>query len=71
VVGAALGIVPALLLRDARRFVAVTAAAVILSLIPAIAGPDDASTKAVLVGAHLLAAAIIIPPLCRAVAETR
>jgi len=31
----------------------------------AIAGADDTSTKAVLVGAHLLAAAIIIPTLGR------
>jgi hypothetical protein len=29
-------------------------------LIPAIAAPDDTATKAVLVGAHLLAAAVII-----------
>lgn len=34
-----------------------------LSLIPAIAAPDDTATKAVLVGTHLLAAAIIIPTL--------
>ncbi|MCW2747516.1 MAG: hypothetical protein JWP10_658 [Nocardioidaceae bacterium] len=30
---------------------------------PAVAAPDDAATKVVLVSAHLLAAAIIIPPL--------
>jgi hypothetical protein len=33
--------------------------------IPAIAAPDHTATKAVLVGNHLLAAAIIIPTLSR------
>jgi Family of unknown function (DUF6069) len=62
-VGAALGVVLARLLRERRRFVVVTAIAVGLSLIPAIGAPDDTTTKAVLVGTHLLAAAIIIPTL--------
>ena len=62
-VGAALGVVLARLLRERRRFVVVTTVAAGLSLIPAIAAPDDTATKAVLVGAHLLAAAIIIPTL--------
>jgi hypothetical protein len=53
------------LLRERRRFVVVTTVAVGLSLIPAIAAPDDTATKAVLVGCHLLAAAIIIPTLSR------
>ena len=65
IIGAALGVVLARLLRERRRFVVVTTVAVGLSLIPAIAAPDDAATKAVLVGAHLLAAAIIIPTLSR------
>ena len=65
IVGAALGVVLARLLRERRRFVVVTTVAVGLSLIPAIAAPDDTATKAVLVGAHLLAAAIIIPTLGR------
>ena len=64
-VGAALGVVLARLLRERRRFVVVATVAVGLSLIPAIAAPDDIATKAVLVGAHLLAAAIIIPALGR------
>jgi hypothetical protein len=63
IVGAALGVVLARLLRERRRFVVVTTVAVGLSLIPAIAAPDDTATKAVLVGTHLLAAAIIIPAL--------
>ena len=63
IIGAALGVVLARLLRERRRFVVVTTVAVGLSLIPAIAAPDDSATKAVLVGAHLLAAAIIIPTL--------
>jgi hypothetical protein len=63
IVGAALGIVLARLLRERRRFVVVTTVAVGLSLIPAISAPDDTATTAVLVGTHLLAAAIIIPTL--------
>lgn len=63
IVGAVLGVVLARLLGDRRRFVMVTVAATGLSLIPPIALPDDVSTKVVLVGAHLLAAAIIIPAL--------
>ena len=62
-VGAALGVVLARLLRERRRFVVVTTVATGLSLIPAIAAPDDTATTAVLVGTHLLAAAIIIPTL--------
>jgi hypothetical protein len=64
-IGAALGVVLARLLRERRRFVVVTTVATGLSLIPAIAVPDDTATKAVLVGTHLLAAAIIIPILGR------
>lgn len=62
-VGAAVGVVLARFVRERRRFVAVTAVATAVSLIPAIALPDDAATTAVLVGAHLLAAAIVIPAL--------
>jgi peptidoglycan/LPS O-acetylase OafA/YrhL len=62
-VGAALGIVLARLLPERRRFVIVTTVAAGLSLIPAIAAPDDTATSAVLVGAHICAAAIIIPTL--------
>jgi Family of unknown function (DUF6069) len=65
IIGAALGVVLARLLRERRRFIVVTTVAVGLSLIPAIAAPDDTATRAVLVGAHLLAAAIIIPTLSR------
>ena len=64
-VGAAVGILLARLLGERRRFVVVTTVAVGLSLIPAIAAPDDTATKAVLVGCHLLAAAIIIPTVSR------
>ena len=63
IVGAALGVVMARLLRERRRFVVVASVAAGLSLIPPIAVPDDTATKAVLVGAHLLAAAIIIPTI--------
>jgi Family of unknown function (DUF6069) len=63
IIGAALGVVLARLLRKRRWFVVVTMLAAGLSLIPAIAAPDDTATKAILVGTHLLAAAIIIPTL--------
>jgi hypothetical protein len=63
IIGAAVGVVLARLLRIRRRFVVVTTVAVGLSFIPAIAAPDDTATSAVLVVAHLLAAAIIIPTL--------
>jgi hypothetical protein len=62
-VGAALGVVLARLLRERRKFVVVTTVAAGLSLIPAIAAPDHTATTAVLVGAHLCAAVIIIPIL--------
>ena len=65
VVGAVLGLVLARVLRDRRRFVAVTVVATLLSLVPAIALPDDTGTRLVLVAAHLLAAAIIVPALAR------
>ena len=70
-VGAALGVVLARLLYERRRFVVVTTVAVGLSLIPAIAAPDDTATKAVLVGTHLLAAAIIIPTLSQRLTSQR
>lgn len=63
VVGAALGVLMARLLRARRRFLVVAIVATGLSLIPPIALPDDAATKAVLVAAHALAASIIIPIL--------
>jgi len=63
VVGAALGVLMARLLRARRRFFVVAIVATGFSLIPPIALPDDAATKAVLVAAHLLAASIIIPIL--------
>ena len=56
------------LIRARRRFLVVTVAATGLSLIPPIALPDDSATKAVLVAAHLLAAAVIIPLLSRGLA---
>ena len=71
VIGAALGVVLARLLGDRRRFVTVTLAATGLSLIPPIALPDDVATKAVLVAAHLLAAAVIIPALSQPLAQDR
>ena len=71
IIGAALGVVLARLLRERRRFVVVTTVAAGLSLIPAIAAPDDTATKAVLVGTHLLAAAIIVPTLSQRLGSVR
>ena len=68
-IGAAVGVVLARLLRERRRFVVVTTIAAGLSLIPAIALPDDTATKAVLMGSHLVAAAIIIPILSQRLAS--
>lgn len=65
VIGTALGVVLARLLGDRRRFVTVAVAATGLSLTPPITLPDHVATKAVLVGAHLLAAAIVIPALAQ------
>ena len=65
IVGATLGVVAARLLRSRRRFMIVTTAATGLSLVPAIVAPDDTATKLVLVGTHLLAAAIVLPALTR------
>jgi L-alanine-DL-glutamate epimerase-like enolase superfamily enzyme len=64
-VGAALGVALARVLGNRRRFVAVTVAATVLSLIPPLALPDEGSSTLVLVAAHLLAAAIVIPALGR------
>jgi hypothetical protein len=61
VIGAALGVVLARLLGARGRFVTVALAATGLSLVPPLALPEHFATKGVLVGAHLLAAAIIIP----------
>jgi hypothetical protein len=62
---AALSIGLARLLGESRRFVLVTTVLVGLSLIPAIAAPDDTATSVVLVACHLLAAALIVPALSR------
>jgi hypothetical protein len=64
-VGTALGVLLARVSRDRRRFVVVTIVAAGVSLIPAVVAPDDTATKVVLVGCHILAAAIIISMLNR------
>lgn len=65
IVGAVLGVMSARLLRQRRPFIVVTTIAAVLSVVPAIAAPDDTATRAVLVATHLLAAGIIIPALGR------
>lgn len=69
-VGAVLGIVLARLLGDPRLFSAVTVVITALSLVPAVALPDDTATKLVLVGTHLVAAVIVIPALSRRLARS-
>ncbi|WP_229052662.1 DUF6069 family protein [Aeromicrobium sp. Leaf350] len=70
IVGAVLGIVLARVLGDARRFVLVTASITAVSLVPAIALPDDTATRLVLVGTHVLAALVVIPALARRLAAS-
>ncbi len=65
VLGAALGVVLARVLPTRGVFVSVALALTALSLIPAVALPDDTAASVVLVAAHLVAAAIIIPALGR------
>jgi Family of unknown function (DUF6069) len=48
-----------------RSFRAITVTATALSLGPALLAPDDTATRLVLVGTHLVAAAIVIPLLSR------
>jgi len=63
VVGAVLGLLAALALRDRRRFVVLAVAGTAVSLVPAVVAPDDAATKAVLVVLHVLAAAVRVPAI--------
>jgi len=65
VIAAVLGTVLARVVRARRRFVLVASVLTALSLVPALAAPDDLATRVVLVGCHLLAAAILIPALAR------
>lgn len=48
-----------------RRFLQATVVLTALSCVPSVALPPDATTKAVLVTLHVLAAAIIVPVLAR------
>jgi hypothetical protein len=57
------GVVLAAVVRHRRRFVAATLTLTAISLVPSIVAPDDTATTIVLVGTHLLAAAIIIPAI--------
>jgi Family of unknown function (DUF6069) len=65
VVGAILGVAIAAITRIRRWFTIATITGTLLSVIPAIALPDDNATRVVLVLAHLAAAAIIIPAIAR------
>ena len=63
--GAVLGIGLAFALKQRGRFIAVCSVLTAASLIPSIAQPDDTATRVVLVLAHLVAAAVIVPMLAR------
>jgi hypothetical protein len=65
VIGAVLGFAIAAITRTRRWFFIATITGTLLSVIPAIALPDDNATRAVLLLAHLAAAAIIIPAIAR------
>lgn len=71
VVGTVLGAVLATLLRERWRFVAVAVSLTALSLIPAIVAPDDGATRLVLVAAHVIAAAVVVPVLGARLTTTR
>ena len=57
------GVVLAAVVRLRRRFLAAALTLTALSIVPSIVAPDDTATAIVLVGTHLLAAAIIIPAI--------
>jgi Family of unknown function (DUF6069) len=65
VIGTLLGVAIAAIARTRHRFLIATITGTLLSIIPAIALPDDNATRAVLVLTHLAAAAIIIPAIAR------
>lgn len=57
--------------RPARRFVVTTLSLTTVSLVPPVLVETGADTAATLVGLHLLAAAVVIPPLARALPAVR
>ena len=63
--GASLGVGLAFALKQRGRFIAVCSVLTAASLIPSIVQPDDTATVVVLVLAHLVAAAVIVPMLAR------
>jgi hypothetical protein len=68
-VGVALAVVLAYTVRNPRRvFVRTTVALTVLSLIPPLIADAGPATKALLVLAHLVAAAIVIPVVARRLA---
>jgi hypothetical protein len=72
IIGAAIGVAMALFARHARHprpvFVRTTVALTALSLLPITLTDTDAATRIVLAVAHLVAAAIIVPPIARRLA---
>jgi hypothetical protein len=63
------GVALAATVRTRRRFVAVTLVLTALSLVPSIVAPDTVAASVVLVLAHLVAAAIVIPSLAKRLPE--
>lgn len=59
-IGAGLGLVAALALRDRLRFVVFGVAGTVLSFVPAVLMPDAASTTVVLVLLHAVAAVVVV-----------
>lgn len=63
--GTAIGVGLAVTLGQRTRFLIATVSLTVLSLIPSVTLPDDLATKVVLVAAHLVGAAIVVPLLAR------
>ena len=63
VVGALLGLVTALVVRDRHRFVRLAVAGTAVSMLPAVLAPDDAGSRVALVLIHLLAAVVLVPAI--------
>ena len=70
-VGTALGVGLAAVVKTRPQFVRITVALLIVSLLPAVAAADDGASKLALVATHLLAAAVVIPWLGSRLRVTR
>jgi hypothetical protein len=70
-VATAAGVGLAAVVKSRPRFVRITIALLVVSLLPAVAAPDDGASKLALVATHLIAAAVVIPWLGRRLSVER